>query len=226
MRYGVAEVERAVLVSDIHCRPRSCKAKEVAKIAAREGASLIVLGDLFDDLHREVSDSELERALHAAFRGVADLEVYYVTSSSSHDPILEREVRLRLGGFIVNVYPGALVARVGQLRAFLTHGDMALRNGAHAFLVNAVALLLGEKLYLEKTLRRKLRLPSDWWLVMGHTHIPGIDREARVANTGSWRVSWSFGIPYWRPPSTTYILIEGSSIELRAAGPQRAASFA
>ncbi len=226
MRCSVAEVERAVLVSDIHCRPGSCRAKDVARLAVREGASLIVLGDLFDDLHREVSDDELERALRAAFHGVTNLEIYYVTSGSSHDPILRHEVRLMLGSLIVRACPGALVTRVGQLRALLTHGDMVLRNGAHAFLVNATAMMLGEKLYLEKVLRKKLRLPSDWWLIMGHTHIPGIDYEARVANTGSWKTSWSFGIPYWRPPSNTYVFVEGASIELRAAGRRLAANRA
>jgi UDP-2,3-diacylglucosamine pyrophosphatase LpxH len=218
MRYSVIELERAVMVSDLHCKPGSCKVGEIAGLAAREGASLVILGDLFDDLHREVGDDELERALRAVFRGVAGLEIYYVTSGSSHDPILKRETHLRLESLSVHVYPRALIARVGRLRMFLTHGDLALRNGAHAFLVNVAAMTLGKRLYLEKALKKKLRLPSDWWLVMGHTHIPGIDREARVANTGSWKASWSFNLPYWRPPSNTYIIVENGAIELRARG--------
>jgi predicted phosphodiesterase len=212
--YSVVDIDRAVLVSDVHCNPGNCRAKEVAKLAAREGASLVVLGDLFDDFHWRVSESELERALRAVFRGVAGLEVHYVTSGSSHDPILERDAHFKLEGLAVHVYPRALVARIGPLRAFLTHGDMALRNGAHAFLVNAIALTFGERLYLEKALKRKLHLPDSWWLIMGHTHIPGIDYEARVANTGSWKAAWWAGLPYWRPPSNTYILAEGRDPEL------------
>lgn len=220
MSYSVAEMDRAVLVSDVHCRLGSCRAKSVAELAVKEGSPLVILGDLFDDFHWRVSASELERALRALFKGVAGLEIYYVTSGSSHDPILERDLHLKLGGLVVRAYPRALVARIGSLYTFLTHGDMALRNGAHAFMVNAAAQICGKNLYLEKVLKRKLRLPDSWWLIMGHTHIPGIDHAARVANTGSWKRAWRAVTPYWRPSSDTYVLVEGKSVKLFSMNPR------
>lgn len=218
MQYGVAFIdEPALLVSDIHCGCGSCKVRNIAYLAAREGASLIVLGDLFDKLHTNLNKLTLERALSTAFKQVKGIDVYYVISRSSHDPLLDDEMFFDLGRVRVHVYPSALVAQISGLRAFLTHGDLAMRNGAHAFIVNATAMLFGTKLYLEKRLREKLRLPQSWWLIMGHTHIPGIDHEAKVANTGSWRGTWVHGTPYWRPPSHTFILVERKCVKLLSA---------
>jgi len=220
MRYYRAVIEgAAVMASDLHCRPGRCRAPLLARLARILGAeSLIVLGDLFDDMHRLVSPEELRRALKCAFGDTGGLEVYYVTSGSSHDPILPRDLHFEAGGLRVHAYPGPLVARVDGVWAFLTHGDIALRNGAHAFLVNVAAAARGVRLYLEKRLRRALRLPPSWWLIMGHTHIPGMDRSARVANTGSWRELWVAGLPYWRPPSNTFILVEGGELRLARLG--------
>jgi len=216
MEYYTAFIEgSAVMASDLHCKPGRCRAPLLAKLAEALGAeALIVLGDLFDDMHRPVGLEELRRALKWAFRGASGLEVYYVASGSSHDPIIPSDLHFEVSGLRVHAYPRPLVARVGGLTAFLTHGDIALRNGAHAFLVNVAAAARGVELYLEKRLRRRLRLPPTWWLIMGHTHLPGVDREARVANTGSWRELWVAKMPYWRPPSNTFILAERGELRL------------
>jgi len=209
----------AVIVSDIHCRPFACPAREVAEIARGEGArTLFVLGDLFDDLHRPLSRADLAHHLARAFGRVSGLEVVYLTSASSHDPCIREPTTIALEGGRVHVYPGSAIVRVGGLVAFMTHGDIAMRNGAHAFLVNYLLGLLGEELFLERRLRRRLGLPPDWWLFMGHTHIAGIDYRSKVANPGSWRESWINRVPYWRPPSYTYLLISsGGIVELKRA---------
>ena len=198
----------AVVASDLHCMPGSCPARTLAGLAIEYGVeALVILGDLFEDMHRRVSVGELRRALRWVFGGVRNLTVHYVASRSSHDPILDGDVSLEVDGVEIHVYSRPVIAVIGGVRAFLTHGDMALRNGAHAYLVNLLAAVKGERLYLEKRLKRRLRLPREWWLVMGHTHIPGIDYRERVANTGSWRSKWILQIPYWRPPSNTFLLV-------------------
>jgi len=218
VRHYVARLEGpTMVVSDIHCPLGRCGvAREVVRVAvARGAATLAVLGDLFDDFRKLVTADELRRALAAAFGPLGGVRVVYVTSGSSHDPILDRALRLQVGGSSFEVYPGGLVARVDGVTAFMTHGDAAMRNGAHAFLANAAMRLLGRGLFLERRLRERLRLPPHWWLFMGHTHIPGIDYRARVANPGSWREEWFRGLPYWRPPSRTYLWVESGLVELR-----------
>lgn len=219
MQYYTAFAEDpVVVVSDLHCSSASCRVGEVVALASRSGAkTLVVLGDLFDDLHRPLSTSELRRILASLFRGAGELEVVYVASLSSHDPLLQGAARFRVNAQAFRVYPGPVVARLGRLTALLTHGDLALRNGAHAFLLNSLMGAAGAKLFLERKLRKALRLPQHWWLFMGHTHVPGIDYDARVANAGSWRDHWLRGLPYWRPPSHTYLLVESGRVELGSA---------
>lgn len=214
--YTAFASDPAILVSDMHYRPGSCCINAVTALAAKVGAeTFVVLGDLFDDLHEPLSADEVREALRRVFKGVKGLRVIFVTSLSSHDPILQDAVHFKCDGLDLHVYPGPVILRLGGLTAFLTHGDLALRNGAHAFLINYLMKSMGRELFLEKMLRQKLRLPAQWWLFMGHTHIPGIDYEARVANAGSWRGNWVHGIPYWRPPSNTYIIVESGRLELR-----------
>ena len=141
------------------------------------------------------------------FKGVKGFTIHYVTSRASHDPILDRPMHLCLEGIEVYVYPRLLIVEAGASTLLVTHGDMAVYNGLHAFAISLATRMAGEKLYLEKRLKKKLRLPKEWWLVMGHTHIPGVDYEARVANAGSWRRMWKRALPYYRPPSNTFIYV-------------------
>lgn len=222
MNYYAAVVDNpALLVSDIHAEFGDSEIALVTRLAAEVGAnSLVVLGDLFDDMHYAVTMDELGRALRAIFREktLSELKVYYVTSLSSHDPILGEELRICLGSARVHLYPGALIAQIGRKVAFLTHGDVIMRNGAHAFAVNLLAEMFGKTLYLEKKLRKALRLPDSWWLFMGHTHLPGLDPAFKVGNTGSWRSKWVSGVPYWRPPSRTAIYVGENEVRLLCAG--------
>lgn len=204
-----------ILVSDIHANFSDGKMALMTRLTAELGASsLVVLGDLFDDMHRAVTIDELSRALMTIFRRKTVKDVYYVTSLSSHDPILNRDLHMYLDNSRIHSYPGALIAQVGRTKAFLTHGDIIMRNGAHAFMINLLARAFGRTLYLERKLRKLLRLPDDWWLFMGHTHLPGLDPASKIGNTGSWRNTWMPGVPYWRPPSRTMIYLEGNEVRL------------
>lgn len=206
-----------VIVSDLHCTPRHRPTLEVAKLARSLGArNLIVAGDLFDDLHQALPADALAEALRWAFRGAQGLTVHYVTSGSSHDPIQPSPAVVRAGPLRVHVYPRYMLFSTGAGTIFVTHGDVAVPNGLHAFAINLAARLVGEELFIERRLRERLGLPPGWWLVMGHTHLPGIDYGARVANAGSWRESWRAGLPYYRPPSRTFILADGDLRLLRA----------
>lgn len=225
VNYYVTVVEDPiVLVSDIHTNFSDEKMTLITRLTDEVGAnSLVVLGDLFDDMHRIVTRDELSRAFRVIFRrnDVNKLEVYYVTSLSSHDPILSRDLHLYLDNTRVHLYPGALIAQAGGMKAFLTHGDIIVKNGAHAFIVNLLAEAFGRTLYLERKLRRLLRLPDNWWLFMGHTHLSGLDPASKIGNTGSWRNAWMPGVPYWRPPSHTMIYLGDNKIKLLHIGERR-----
>ncbi|MEM3943231.1 MAG: hypothetical protein QXJ59_04015, partial [Thermofilaceae archaeon] len=135
--YAAFASDPVILVSDTHYRPGSRSIRTIIALAASRGAeTLIVLGDLFDDLHRLLSASEVGKALRCIFKGARGLRVIFVTSLSSHDPILRESVHFKSDELDLHVYPGPVIAQLGGLTAFLTHGDLALRNGAQAFLIN------------------------------------------------------------------------------------------
>lgn len=216
--YERVESPSAMLASDLHCSGGCGELNVVLMLAADLGIrDVFILGDLWDNMHFGTSTPELRRAFSVIvsprLRGL-DMRIWYVASGSSHDPIVGETCYFSLDGVSVAVFPRPIFARIGRLDTFLTHGDIAVPNGAVAYAINRVGMALGRRLLLESYLKRRLRLPRDTWLIMGHTHIAGVDYRRRVANTGSWRASWIGGFRYWRRPAYTFIVIRGDKLFL------------
>lgn len=208
---------KSILVSDLHCRSIPCdKVKLLAKLVKVERVECIfILGDLFDKYHRRVCGEELKVSLERLLEPIKNVDVVYVTSRASHDPLIEEILEFKLNNSMVVVSPFLIRAYIGSEEFYLTHGDLAFPSGVVAYAVNTLMGYLGVKLYVEKKLKEKLSLPRNSWLIMGHTHIPGIDFENKVANTGSWKTKWFLDLPYWRPPSKTYIIVDNGVITLK-----------
>ena len=210
----------AILLSDIHCPRGHCPlGGEIAEIVQEEEVECVfVLGDLFENFHIEAEESEVISAVQSVLKPILRKvkTLVYITSSSSHDPIVKGAIQSTIDNTTIIVSPTPLKVRVGNITLYLTHGDIAVTNGAVAFVINKVyALLRNEDLHLEKELKTRMNIPSESWLIMGHTHVPGIDYTHKVANAGSWKTSWKWGIQYWKPSSRTYILIKNDKVELR-----------
>ncbi|MCD6380999.1 MAG: metallophosphoesterase family protein [Candidatus Odinarchaeota archaeon] len=200
-----------LIVSDLHLSESSDPIEEISNFLNEKGIkNLVVAGD-FIEYHRETSLDELRSFISMGLKKIglekSELKVVYLTSLSSHDPIIRGEkvsIKYEDG-------PLVIVLR-GYSRMFLDghsfvvlHGDYSVRNGALAGFINFLASILGKKLFLERLLKRILRVENDEWLIMGHTHIPGIDEENKVANCGSW--SSHIG----REMSKTGILLESEA---------------
>ncbi len=212
------ELEEAVtlFVSDIHYREGDATPRLIAGLVRRLGAGrLVVLGDLFDDLHRPLTPDELGRCVRGALSPVLERvdEMIYVVSGGQHDPIVPGTLRLDLGPRVL-VTDRPLYATIGGQGFLLTHGDVAILNGAVAYAVNRAARVLGCDLFLEKALRARFRLGPRDWLIMGHTHLPGIDGTWRVANTGCWKRTWALGLRYWRRPTFTAVVYDLREVRL------------
>ena len=185
--------------------------------------NLIILGDLYDDLHIPLSEKILCNILKRTFQPIANQveKIIYIISTASHDPIIQKEVikcslayKEKTLDILVSSVP--LVIKINNFTALLTHGEIAISNGAIAYLLNKIMEQSGNPLYIERLLKKKLNLNKNVWLIMGHTHIPGISYTARVANTGNWKKIWFTNkIPYWRTPSFTYILVKENNISLK-----------
>ena len=93
------------------------------------------------------------------------------------------------------------------------HGDIIVKSGALAFLINYVAKLLGNNLFLEKMFRQKIKLGAEW-LVAGHTHLSGIDLKEKIVNLGSWKKHWFRNLPYWRKSKPLILVIGEKGLKL------------
>lgn len=176
-----------LVVSDIHynfCDPMVSTVGDLARVLGVK--YVVIAGDLIEYRTRVTIEelrkllSDVLRTLHLTnFSG----EVVYVRSMTSHDPIPPREeLRVEVAGTRVWVLTGILVIETSGPKIYVLHGDYLCRNGFLAHLVNR---LLGP-LLLERVGRVVLGLHERDWLIMGHTHIPGLDSGARVANCGCW----------------------------------------
>jgi len=220
--------DKCIIASDLHCKEECNALCTLINIAIENKIGvMVIIGDLFDKMHFPCSCEyvfskikDLIRRCHPNSIVRNTLKILYLTSRSSHDPILDRDCEIIFSlnsiDFTLTILTHPVYIILNGTRLFLTHGEIFVKNGAAAFILNVFAKVLGTDLFLEKTLKRKLKLAENTWLVMGHTHIPGIDYQYRVANTGGWRRVWKQGIPYWRKAYNTYILVEKGKLKLKS----------
>ncbi len=218
------KIDSSIIVSDLHCTNECKPLCRILEISQKNSVgTIIIIGDLFDDMHFNVSCkvviARIKKYLSKCIENLpVNIEIIYVTSRASHDPILQNNCveKIKINGkqVYLKFFNSPIIAKIDKYKVFLTHGEIIVKNGAIAFLVNNIMRRLGMELFLEKMLRKKLGLDDETFLVMGHTHIEGIDLRHLVANTGSWKEKWRGKISYWRKPRKSFILIKDGTLKL------------
>ncbi|MGQ4833576.1 MAG: hypothetical protein ACP6IS_06760 [Candidatus Asgardarchaeia archaeon] len=184
---------KILFFSDTHLNSHKKNLEPLARfLLTQKPEYVIIAGDLLDNRKRMNLD-EFSILLKDALTRIgvfqlSDIEIFYVTSLSSHDPIINRAyLSITIDKLKVHVIQGALLFKTSSYQFFVLHGDYFSRNGAIAGLINVIMKkAFGKSLWSECFLKKKLNLPINTWLIMGHTHSPGIDNKCKVANTGSW----------------------------------------
>ncbi|GGI69477.1 metallophosphoesterase family protein [Vulcanisaeta souniana] len=177
-----------IAISDLHLESNKrnfCCIGNYLRSLDKENIYLVINGDLFDKAHRQVM-SQLhmhELIQRLSLSGINGLrEVIYVMAMHDHDPrFYHKETRYSIDNVNVRVIRGAVKLVMGSKTFWFLHGDYVVKNGLIASLMNK--LLSG--LY-DKLVRLAVRAGRDDWIVIGHTHVPNINNELRIANTGSW----------------------------------------
>ena len=82
------------------------------------------------------------------------------------------------GKFLVDGKQHIVAFHGGQLHEGIIGGGIAW-----------LAKKVGQEVPLEKLGKKRFDIPADTWVVNGHSHVPGIDQKAKVANTGSFVVA-------------------------------------
>jgi len=207
---------KILFISDLHI-PKSLKIRDkfsiIGEFMKKNNLRLLfIIGDLFDDFHVKASLSEIEEKIRKIV-DILDLPsnvtMYVIFSNSSHDPIIgNKKISITCGRRRIIVTNNLIRLTIGNMKIYLLHGDLGVKNGALAYLLNKIAWFLGYPYLIERfTKRYILRVEDRDWLIMGHTHIPFISDEFKVANTGSWK-------QYWRDSSSTAILYDKGRLSL------------
>jgi predicted phosphodiesterase len=150
----------------------------------RHVANLIIVGDLFQspgDARRILVDSK-----GGSIRGILGLndlsvKVFFVQGSPPHDPPLEEEAMF--SGVNIQPIGNCAVLDFDGLRVVAYHGHELSWKGAIGHGWNRFI----SRLSLERAWKRLAGVADSDWVIFGHTHIPGIDSEHRVANCGGWQ---------------------------------------
>jgi len=198
-----------LLVGDLHASgasndiPRFRRLAEYTKTPSV--SSLVVLGDLFgsrsdyDSLVAQSGDPEeaVRRLLDALGLLGQKLTVYLILGDPVHDPQdLDLDVRFAETRFVS--IGKCRVFHIHRLTMIALHGDQAF-GGPVGFTIS----ILARNLLLERLWKERAGIPSDNWVIMAHTHVPGIDYSARVANTGGWTET-----PLIRAPSGMGVVVD------------------
>ncbi|MCC6002849.1 MAG: metallophosphoesterase family protein [Thermofilum sp.] len=208
----------ALVVSDLHCRrgSRCVHLDSLITYARRKGVDCVVIaGDLFDDFHQRASPSLFLSELNKIC-DVARLprKTMIVLSGSSHDPKLGSFLAYLRGGKTLLVTRQILVVKTPPAKLVVLHGDLIVKSGALAFIINYFAKLCGRELLLEENFKRKIQL-NEGLLVVGHTHVVGADFEKGVVNLGSWKRHWFRNIPYWRRTKPGVLLVDEKGLKFQ-----------
>jgi len=210
--FEIKENSKILIVSDLHIKPSNITFKPLKKIIESKNIKyLVIAGDFIEYKHKKIEEEKLSKILAKILRklGIQEkLTIFYVPSNTSHDPKMPENTTLEINSTKIYILNDVLKLDLRNFTLYITHGDYASRDGAIASTINRTLKLFGKKLFLEKLLKNVLKLERNSWLIMGHTHLPGIDSQNRVANCGAW------GRHFLRKESNTAILIEKGNIKL------------
>lgn len=210
--FELKEDSKILIVSDLHMQPLNIVFKPLKKIIESKNIKyLVVAGDFIEYKHKRIEQEKLSKILAKILRKLEIREestIFWVLSKTSHDPQVSENTIFEINSTKVYILDGILKLILKNFTIYVTHGDYASRDGAIAATINRMLKLFGKKLFLENLLKKILKLEQDSWLIMGHTHLPGINNQNKVANCGAWSGH------FLRKETNTGILIENGKIKL------------
>lgn len=98
--------------------------------------------------------------------------------------------------------------------SIVTYHGQQLHTGMIGGGIGWLAEKIGKPLPLERLGKKRFGIDEHTWVINGHSHVPGIDKEAKVANTGSF-VGAPFNKFIFRIHIGTGVLFEDNRVELQ-----------
>lgn len=177
---------KVMIISDLHLDSNPRNLSCIGNFLEENDISLLILnGDLFDKLNKEeFKERFLEEALAKLNLEEGSIDkVIYILALYNHDPYLETNKQIFGDGTEILVLNGILNLSSGEESFHIFHGDYILNSIGIG--VGSLINKLTSTLFFERFAKNILQIEEEW-LIMGHSHVLGIDYERKIANSGCW----------------------------------------
>jgi predicted phosphodiesterase len=197
-----------LFISDLHLksnRPFNYAADLRRFVETNNVSNLVVNGDLFDSPRdaREILSSQRSENGALMKLGLEGLSMnsFWVLGSPPHDPA---EPSPNLGDSLaLQVLGRCVLIDCGILQVIAYHGHDLSHVGAMGHAWDRFV----SRLSLERLWKKLAKIDRSIWVIFGHTHIPGVDAEYRVANCGGWQT-----VPFVSPTKTGILISEHEDV--------------
>lgn len=205
-----------LFISDLHLTAQPALEQQF-NLDFSDAQNVVIVGDFFHTendfwsfggTEEEVFRNVLTEIVPERFAG----RIYYI-GSTTHDPqnLQTRQISFENFEFFYLGEYGKF--RVNGMPMVAYHGQQ-LHGG---FVGGGVSWLLGKigfPAFLEKLGKDRFGIGENVWVINGHSHVPAIDHQAKVANTGSF-VGAPFNKFIWRLHIGTGVLFDDDNVVLQ-----------
>ena len=206
---------KTLFISDVHLTAKPAL-EEQFNLDFSDLANVVIVGDFFNTKEDFWSfGTTEEESFREVMAGIVPKDfsgkIFYI-HSTTHDPQDLTTTKLSFDTFEFFHIGEYGKFSIDGTNAVAYHGHQ-LHGGVVGGGVSWLAQKFGQDLVLEKLGKKRFDIPADTWVVNGHSHVPGIDQKAKVANTGSF-VGAPFNKFIFRIHVGTGILFDGQNVEL------------
>lgn len=206
---------KTLFISDLHLTAKPAL-DEQFNLDFSDVANVIIVGDFFNQPEDFASfgNSE-EKSFRAVLSEIVPAnfagKIFFI-HALNHDPQGLETQKLsfeKFEFFHIGEY-GKFNVNGTSIVAY--HGHQ-LHSGIIGGGISWLAEKVGQSLPLERLGKKRFGIDQETWVISGHSHVPGIDQEAKVANTGSF-VGAPFNKFIFRIHIGTGVLFDGDKVEL------------
>lgn len=182
------EGNKALIISDLHLENNHRDLTCIGDYLEENGISFLILnGDIFDKKHKEHFQPELLYDIEERLGMKTDFpsNVIYNFAFYSHDPRLKAKEtqNFQINGKKFDVFQGIIELKADGKTFDILHGDYILNDTISvASLINK----LTPSLLWERIVKNAVGIDENNWAILSHSHVPGIDYQRKIANTGTW----------------------------------------
>jgi len=188
---------KTVFISDMHLEEKHLEGGGSFPVNLPDNTeNLVIVGDLFDSpeffnkLAGEENNISKPFCTSLKFINNPPRDIYFIIGTPGHDPEFLAgpefsNYEVTCSNSTIHIAGRLAIFEIDGLNVAAHHGDY-IADGFVNCVISYFSKKLGKPLILERSWKGAISLNEDYWLITGHSHIPAVDYEHRVANPGAW----------------------------------------